>query len=61
VKKLMTFSLGRELASAQAPLEQAISTTTLQNGGSLRAAIEAVVTSDIFRMRRAQAASEVAP
>jgi hypothetical protein len=61
VKKLMTFSLGRELSSAQAPLEQAISTATLQNGGSLRAAIEAVVTSDIFRMRRAQAASEVAP
>jgi hypothetical protein len=61
VKKLMTFSLGRELSSAQAPHEQAVTDRTLGDGGSLRAAIEAVVTSDVFRMRRAQAASEVSP
>jgi len=61
VKKLMTFSLGRELEAQQAPLEQAVTSATAQNGGSLRAAIEAIVVSDIFRMRRPQGAAEVKP
>jgi hypothetical protein len=61
VKKLMTFSLGRQLEDPQAPLEQAITSATAQNGSSLRAAIEAIVVSDIFRMRRAQGAAEVKP
>jgi hypothetical protein len=61
VKKLMTFTMGRELKAAQQPLEAAVADATLQGGGSLRAAIEAIVVSDVFRMRRAAAATEVAP
>jgi hypothetical protein len=61
VKKLMIFTMGRELGAAQQPLETAISSATLQAGGSMRAAIEAIVVSDVFRMRRAATATEAAP
>ena len=61
VKKLMTFSLGRDITAAQDAMKVAIVDSTKQNGGNLRAAIEALVVSDIFRMRRAKAASEVTP
>lgn len=58
VKKLMTFTMGRELSTAQEPLEAAVASATAQAGGSLRAAIESIVVSDVFRMRRAATAQE---
>lgn len=61
VQKLMTFSLGREVGKPQIPLKDAIVMDTKANGSNLRAALEALVVSDIFRMRRAATASEVAP
>lgn len=61
VRKLMTFTMGRELKAAQEPLHASIASATQTNGGGLRSAIESIVVSDIFRMRRAAAASEVAP
>lgn len=60
VQKLMTFTMGREIGQNQAPMKDAIATTTQAGGGNLRAAIEALVVSDIFRTRRAAAAAEVA-
>jgi hypothetical protein len=61
VKKVMTFSLGRDIAAPQEPLKAAIVDATKANGSTLRAALEALVVSDIFRMRRAATASEVTP
>ena len=61
VQKLMTFTLGRELGSPQLPLHAAIASATQTAGGGLRSAIESIVVSDIFRMRRPAAATEVAP
>lgn len=61
VKKLMTFTMGRNLERAQEPLAAAVAAATREGGGSLRTAIEAIVVSDVFRMRRAAAPAEVAP
>lgn len=61
VSKLMTFTLGRELRDPQEGFKLAIASATQQNGGHLRAAIEAIVVSDLFRMRRAATAAEVMP
>ena len=61
VEKLMTFSLGRQFGTDQLPLKQAIAAAALQNGGSLRAAVEALVVADVFRQRRAALATEVTP
>ncbi len=61
VSKLMTFSLGRELRDAQAALKEPIISATQAGGGHLRAALEAIVVSDLFRMRRAATATEVKP
>jgi hypothetical protein len=61
VTKLMTFAMGRELAAAQDPFKESIVAATAQGGGHLRAAIESVVVSELFRSRRAAAATEVMP
>lgn len=61
VDKLLTYSLGRQLGSAQTGLKQPILDATKASGGHLRAAIEAIVVSDLFRMRRPAAATEVKP
>lgn len=60
VQKLMTFTMGREIGPKQTPLKDAIAVTTQANGSNLRAAIETLVVSDIFRTRRAASAAEVA-
>jgi hypothetical protein len=61
VTKLMTFTMGRELAAPQEPFKQSIVDATAQGGGHLRAAIESVVVNELFRSRRAAAATEVMP
>ena len=61
VQKLLTFMLGREIGAAQEPAKADIVAHTRASGGSLRAVIEAIVVSDIFRKRRAASAAEVSP
>jgi hypothetical protein len=61
VEKLMTFTLGRQFGPDQAALKQSIAAVALENGGSLRSAIEAVVLADVFRQRRAATQAEVTP
>lgn len=61
VKKLLTFTLGREIQAAQEPMKVSIAESTKAHGGGLRAAIEAIVVSDLFRKRRAATAAEIAP
>jgi hypothetical protein len=61
VSKMMTFAMGRELKDAQEPFKQAITQAAAQGGGHLRAAIESIVVNDLFRTRRAAAATEVLP
>ncbi len=61
VKKLMTYTMGRDIAAPQDSMKNAIADSTKQNGNNLRAALEALVVSDIFRTRRAATAAEVTP
>ena len=57
VQKLMTFSVGREFGTKQAPLRDAVAANA--GAGTLRAAIAAVIKSDVFRSRRAATLAEV--
>lgn len=61
VTKLMTYGLGRELQNLQEPFKESVVTATKTNGGNFRAAIESLVQSDLFRMRRAAKVEEVKP
>jgi hypothetical protein len=59
VEKLLTFGLGRKFGAPDLELKKALANTTVKDGGSLRAAIKAIVISNVFRARRAAAQSEV--
>ena len=59
VQKLLTFGLGRSFDNLD--LRDQIAAGAMAKGGTLPAAIEAVVTSDAFRSRRAAAVAEVMP
>jgi hypothetical protein len=61
VNKIMTYGLGRELQGPQAPFKETVVTATKAGGGNFRAAMEALVQSDLFRMRRAAKPEEVKP
>jgi hypothetical protein len=60
VEKLGSFGLGRDFGSNLA-LRNAVAASATAGGGSLKAAIVAVVTHDAFRSRRAAAQTEVKP
>jgi hypothetical protein len=57
VQKLMTFGVGREFGTKQGPLRDAVAANA--GSGTLRAAIAAVIKSDVFRSRRAATLAEV--
>jgi hypothetical protein len=59
VEKLLTFGLGRSFGAPDLELKKALAATTVKNGGGLRAAIKAIVMSNVFRARRAAAEAEV--
>lgn len=52
VEKLMMFSLRREISGSDGKMHHVLSRATEVNGSSLRAALESIVVSDAFRMRR---------
>lgn len=53
VEKLLTFGMGRHFAAADVPLKRALAITAEAYGGHLRATVEAIVMSAVFRNRRA--------
>lgn len=59
VQQVMTYALGRKINPTDQAMKEAITNLMLQGGGSLRSAIEAVVTSEGFRNRRAALSTEV--
>jgi hypothetical protein len=61
VSKIMTYGLGRELQGSQQAFKESVVSATKSGGGNFRAAFEALVQSDLFRMRRAAKPEEVKP
>jgi hypothetical protein len=59
VQKLLSFGVGRDF-SVNLPLRNAVA-AGVPAGGTLKAAIAAIVTHDVFRSRRAAAQAEVMP
>jgi hypothetical protein len=57
VQKLMTFGVGRDFGT-NLPLRDAVATGASAGGGTLRAAIAAIIKSDVFRSRRAATQAE---
>ncbi|HEY0706988.1 MAG TPA: DUF1592 domain-containing protein [Polyangia bacterium] len=60
VEKVLTFGVGRSFEH-DPKLREEIATAVKTKGGTLRSAIETVVTADVFRSRRAAAQAEVKP
>jgi hypothetical protein len=57
IQKLLTFGVGREFGTKQGPLRDSVAANA--GTGTLRAAIAAVIKSDVFRSRRAATLAEV--
>jgi hypothetical protein len=57
VQKLLTFGVGREFGTKETPVRDAVAANV--GAGTLRAAIAAVIKSDVFRSRRAATLAEV--
>jgi hypothetical protein len=60
-QQLLTYALGRKIAAAETGLKDAVTQNMQAGGASLRSAIDAVVTSEAFRSRRAAALTELMP
>jgi hypothetical protein len=58
-QELLTYALGRQIGNGQQDLKDVINAVMLQNGGTLRSAIDAIVSSEAFRSRRAAAQTEI--
>lgn len=60
-QQVLTYALGRKIGASETGLREAVTVAMQTGGGTVRSAIDAVVSSEAFRSRRAASAAEVMP
>lgn len=60
-QQVLTYALGRKINGGEMGLKDSVTLAMQNGGGSMRSAIDAVVTSEAFRSRRAAALTELMP